>query len=76
MKRAIVNKKVRTRLHSLRLEAGLSQNRLARFADLDRKTVSDVENGRNSPQEVTFAKLAKALSQALGREISAEEIET
>ena len=70
----IVNKKVRTRLHTLRLEAGLSQNKLARLADLDRKTVSDVENRRNNPQEVTFAKLARALSQELGREITVEEI--
>lgn len=70
-----MNKTVRTRLHKLRLEAGLSQSKLARLADLDRKTVSDVENGRNTPQEVTFAKLASALSKMLKREITAENIQ-
>ena len=70
-----MNKKIRTRLNKLRLEAGLSQSKLARLANLDRKTVSDVENGRNIPQDVTFAKLAKALSQVLGREITTEYIQ-
>jgi len=70
-----VNKKTRTKLLKLRLEAGLSQSKLARAADLDRKTVSDVENGRNTPQDVTFAKLAKALTKILDREITAEHIQ-
>lgn len=66
----MINKK--TRLKQLRLEAGLSQNRLAREANLDRGTVSSAENG-NSINEVTASKLAKALSKVLERRVDIGE---
>ena len=36
-------------LKSLRLRAGLSQEKLAQTAEVDRKTISRIENGQLSP---------------------------
>lgn len=58
----------------LRLEARLSQNQLARLADLDRATVSEVEKGSKTPQELTLSKLAGAFTQKLGKEITIEDL--
>lgn len=62
-----------TRLKTLRMEAKLSQNQLARKADLDRSTISSAENGKNV-SEITVAKLAAALSSVLGRDITPDSI--
>jgi len=48
-------------LRKTRLDAGLSQNRLARLADLDRGTVSKIERGEDC-QELSITKYLKALN--------------
>lgn len=57
-----------SRLKHLRLEARLSQNGIARKADLDRATVARAENGKEV-SELTLAKLSSALSNLLNQEI-------
>ena len=61
------------KIKGLRLEAGLSQNQLSRKADLDRGTISAAENGK-AVQDVTIAKIATALTTALGRDIKSEDL--
>jgi DNA-binding XRE family transcriptional regulator len=61
-------------LKKLRLEAGLSQNKLARAADLDRTTISSAERGEEVT-DLTLSKLATALSRVLGKEIPAIRIQ-
>ena len=61
------------KLKSYRMQAGLSQNKLAREADLERGTVSNAERGREVT-DLTIAKLATALSAKLGKEITLEEL--
>ncbi len=61
------------KIKNLRLEAGLSQNQLSRKADLDRGTISAAENGKDV-QDVTVAKIATALSTALGRKVKTDDI--
>ena len=60
-------------LRNLRLQAGLSQNKLARMADLDRTTLSKAESG-GSVQIETISKIISALSDALGRRINAQDV--
>ena len=60
-------------LKTLRLQAKLSQNALARRADLDRTTVSNAERGREV-SELTASKLASTLSDELGLEIGIDRI--
>ena len=60
-------------LKTMRLQAKLSQNGLARKAELDRTTVSNAERGREV-SELTLAKLTSALSIELGQEIPHERI--
>lgn len=55
-------------VRKLRFEAGLSQNKLARLADLDRSTVSSAENS-GEVSDLTMAKLTSALEKALGRPV-------
>lgn len=62
-----------TKIKSLRLEAGLSQNQLSRKADLDRGTISAAENGK-PVQDVTVAKIATALATALGRNVTTNDL--
>lgn len=57
------------RVKNLRLEAGLSQNQLARKANLDRGTVSAAESGKDL-QELSISKLERALSEELGRKVA------
>ena len=57
----------------LRLEAMLSANKLARYADLDRGTISAIERGKYV-SEISVAKLLSALSGQLGREIHNAEV--
>lgn len=54
-----------SKLRSLRMSAGLSQNALARKADLDRATVSAAENQKNV-SDLSLAKIATALSVSVG----------
>ncbi len=49
------------RLRSLRLERGLSQERLGELASLDRTYISQAEAGRRNVTLVTIDKLASAL---------------
>ena len=58
-------------LKTMRLQAKLSQNGLARKADLDRTTVSNAERGVEI-SELTMSKLASALSVELEKPVSAE----
>ena len=47
-----------------RSKAGWSQAELARRAGVRPETVNRIEHGRNTPDEKTFAKLARALAKA------------
>lgn len=60
-------------LKTLRLQARLSQNGLARKADLDRTTVSNAERGMEV-SELTFSKLTSTLSAELGQTIDQDQI--
>lgn len=60
-------------LKILRLQARLSQNGLARKADLDRTTVSNAERGLEV-SELTLSKLTSALSAELGQTIDQNQI--
>ena len=60
-------------LKKLRLEAGVSQNAMARLADIDRATLSSAESGKQV-SELTIAKITSALSAKLNREISEVDI--
>ncbi len=55
-------------LRALRLEAKLSQNKLAAFAEVDRQTVSRAERGLEI-SELSASKIVAALQAKLGREI-------
>ncbi len=62
-----------SRVKKLRLEAGLSQNHLARLSGLDRATVAKAERG-DSVSELTLHKVASALSKALNKKLEPEEL--
>ena len=49
------------RLLELRIEANLSQARLAEIAGVDRKTINRIENGHFSPALDTIVRLSVAL---------------
>ena len=65
--------KCTTRLKSLRLEAGLSQNGLAREADLDRATVSKAENGKDV-RELTVARMLNVINEKLNLTLKADDV--
>lgn len=52
---------VRRRMRQLRMDAGISQDNLAKAAGIDRKTVNRIENGHFSPNLDTFFRLCIAL---------------
>jgi len=52
---------VAERIATKRKQAGLSQDRLADLAGVDRKTVNRIENGHFSPSMETFFRIAQAL---------------
>jgi putative transcriptional regulator len=54
-------KKVANRLKQYRLDAGLTQQEVADFAGIDRKTVNRIENLHFSPNIDTLLRLSKAL---------------
>lgn len=58
-----------TPLERLRAEAGLSQEQLAVKAGITRDTVSRIENRRSEPRLGNLFRLAKALSEILGRPV-------
>lgn len=60
-------------LKSLRLEAGVSVSKVARYCDLDRGTVAAAEAGK-PVAELTGAKFAKGLSSLLDRAVKIDEI--
>lgn len=62
-----------SKVKKLRLEAGLSQNHLARLSGLDRATVAKAEKG-GSVSELTLHKVASALGKALKRSLDPEEL--
>lgn len=70
---AIERKEALNVIKTLRLEAKLSLNHLARLAELDRATVSKAEKG-GVVSELTLHKMASALSQELDRPLSADEL--
>jgi transcriptional regulator with XRE-family HTH domain len=49
------------RVAAVRKNKGLTQEKLASLADLDRMTIALVETGHKKPSVVTIYKLAKAL---------------
>ncbi len=61
-------------LRNLRLEAGLSQNALAKLARVDRLTVDRAENGQPVQDTKAYA-IVQALSQALGRQLNMDDVE-
>jgi len=61
-------------LHELRIEAGLSINRLAQLADVDRNTVTRAEEGRPI-QEVKAYAIVQAIARQLGRSIKLSEVD-
>jgi transcriptional regulator with XRE-family HTH domain len=48
-------------IRELRAERGISQERLAHIADLDRTYVSGIERGERNPSLANILKLAEAL---------------
>jgi putative transcriptional regulator len=52
---------VAQRLYELRLQNGLTQNKLAKQARIDRKTVNRIENGHFSPSLSTLFRLCRVL---------------
>lgn len=61
------------KLKECRLKAKLSQNKLARVAELDRGTISRAEAG-DEVNDVTLAKLVDALNEHLPRQITAKDL--
>ena len=61
------------KLKRLRLDAGWSQNRLAREAGIDPGTVSSAERGAEV-LELSLVRILKALSTNAGREIDIAEV--
>lgn len=64
MATAIIKKQaemVAERIATKRKKAGLSQDKLAEMAGVDRKTVNRIENGHFSPSMETFFRIAHAL---------------
>tara|TARA_B100000683_G_C12199637_1_gene436092 strand:+ start:251 stop:466 length:216 start_codon:yes stop_codon:yes gene_type:complete len=60
-------------LKRLRLDAKLSQNGLARKAELDRTTISNAERGAEV-SELTLSKIISALRAELGKEVKEEQL--
>ncbi len=61
-------------LRDLRLQAGLSVNRLAHISGVDRKTVERAEEGL-PVQDVKAYAIVRALAQALQRQITLDDVE-
>lgn len=57
----MIKQKVGNRIRELRNAAGLSQEKLALAADIDRTYIASVENGKRNISIVNLAKIIKAL---------------
>ena len=62
-------------LKMLRVQAGLSHNKLALKAGVTRPAISQIESGKRTPTLVVCLKLARALDQQLGELIAFYEHE-
>lgn len=58
----MIKQKVGSRIRELRTIAGLSQEKLALAADLDRTYIASVENGRRNISIVNLEKIIMALN--------------
>ncbi len=63
-------------LRSLRLDRGLSQERLAELAELDRTYVSGIERGERNPSLTNLLRLADALTVQLSEIADLAETES
>jgi transcriptional regulator with XRE-family HTH domain len=61
MARTNAQQKLGKKIRALRIAAGLSQERLGEFANLDRTYISGIERGVRNPSIANIQKLAKAL---------------
>lgn len=61
----MIQQKVGTRIRELRNNMGLSQEKLALAADLDRTYIASVENGKRNISIVNLEKIVKALNYSL-----------
>ena len=57
----MIKKKVGNRIRELRTAAGLSQEKLALAADIDRTYIASVENGKRNISIINLEKIIKAL---------------
>lgn len=57
----MIKQKVGSRIRELRTTAGLSQEKLALAADIDRTYIASVENGKRNISIVNLEKIVKAL---------------
>lgn len=57
----MIQEKVGTRIRELRNSMGLSQEKLALMAELDRTYIASVENGKRNISIVNLEKIVKAL---------------
>lgn len=57
----MIKQRVGNRIRELRTLAGLSQEKLALAADLDRTYIASVENGKRNISIVNIEKISKAL---------------
>lgn len=57
----MIKQKVGSRIRELRIDAGLSQEKLALAAELDRTYIASVENGKRNISIVNLEKIIKAL---------------
>lgn len=57
----MIKQKVGSRIRELRTAAGLSQEKLALAADIDRTCIASVENGKRNISIVNLEKIVKAL---------------
>ena len=57
----VTTKKVASRIKQNRIEAELTQQELADFAGVDRKTINRIENGHFSPNIETLLRISTAL---------------
>lgn len=62
----MIKQKVGNRIKELRTNAGLSQEKLALSADLDRTYIASVEHGKRNISIVNLEKIVKALDCTLG----------
>lgn len=64
---------VRQRITSLRKEAGITTNKLAKLASVGQSTLSDIESGKVKPSIDTLEKICQALGISLSEFFSDEQ---